>query len=68
MTGNALRRAREFLGYTQPTMAELLGVSLATYQRREALAEEHIPKAEGFLAEAILSEATAAREAALSDA
>lgn len=42
MTGNALRRARAFLGYTQTQMAAAMGVSLATYQRREALAEEHV--------------------------
>ena len=47
MTGNALRRARAFLGYNQAEMAYAIGVSLATYQRREALAEEYVPLAEG---------------------
>ena len=47
MTGNALKRARAFLGFTQPEMACAIGISLATYQRREALAEEYIPLAEG---------------------
>ena len=42
MTGNALRRARAFLGYTQSQMAAACGMSLATLQRREALAEEHV--------------------------
>ena len=46
MTGNALKRARSFLGFTQDAMAHACGLSLATYQRREALAEEWIPKAE----------------------
>ena len=41
MTGNALKRARAFLGYTQTQMAAACGMSLATFQRREALAEEH---------------------------
>lgn len=53
MTGNALRRARAFLGYTQVTMAEALGLSLATYQRREALAEEAIPRAEALAMEVL---------------
>ena len=47
MTGNALKRARAFLGFTQPEMARAIGISLATYQRREALAEEYVPRAEG---------------------
>ena len=47
MTGNALKRARTFLGFTQPQMANAIGISLATYQRREALAEEYLPRAEG---------------------
>ena len=42
MTGNALKRARAFLGYTQTEMATACGMSLATFQRREALAEEHV--------------------------
>lgn len=46
MTGNALKRARAFLGYTQEQMATACGLSLATYQRREALAEEYVPIAE----------------------
>ena len=47
MTGNALRRAQAFLGFTQDEMAHAMGVSIATYQRRVALAEEYIPLAEG---------------------
>lgn len=47
MTGNALRRAQAFLGFTQDEMAAAMGVSIATYQRRVALAEEYIPLAEG---------------------
>ena len=47
MTGNALRRARAFLGHTQTEMAAAMGLSLATLQRREALAEEYVPLAEG---------------------
>ena len=46
MTGNALKRARAYLGYTQTQMAAAMGVSLATLQRRETLAEEYIPVAE----------------------
>ena len=56
VTGNALKRARSFLSFTQEEMATFLGVSIATYQRREALAEEHIPKAEAFMVEARLGE------------
>lgn len=47
MSGNALRRAQAFLGYTQEEMARAMGISIATYQRRVALAEEYIPLAEG---------------------
>lgn len=47
ISGNALIRARRFLGFTQPEMAARLGFSLSTYRRREALAEEYIPEAEG---------------------
>ena len=47
MSGNALRRAQAFLGYTQDEMAAAMGISIATYQRRVALAEEYIPLAEG---------------------
>ena len=47
MTGNALKRARAFLGFTQTEMAAAMGLSLATLQRREALAEEYLPCAEG---------------------
>lgn len=46
MTGNALRRAQAFLGYTQAQMAARMGLSLATYQRRLRLADEAIPVAE----------------------
>ena len=53
MTGNALRRARAFLGYTQTDMATAMGLSLATLQRREALAEEYVPLAEGTHARAL---------------
>ena len=47
MSGNALRRAQAFLGFTQDEMAAAMGISIATYQRRVALAEEYIPLAEG---------------------
>ena len=39
---NVLVRARDFLGWTQAEMAESLGLSLRTYQRREKLADEYI--------------------------
>ena len=39
---NVLVRARNFLGWTQAEMAESLGLSLRTYQRREKLADEYI--------------------------
>ena len=53
MTGNALKRARAFLGLTQTDMATAMGLSLATLQRREALAEEYVPLAEGTHARAL---------------
>jgi hypothetical protein len=62
VTGNALREARRFLGYTQPQMAEFLDVSLATYQRREAMAEEHIPGPEGFQVEAMVMQRSGSTE------
>lgn len=40
---NPLKRARAFLGLTPLQMASDLGISLRTYQRREALAEEALP-------------------------
>ena len=49
MTGNALKRARAFLRFTQPEMARAIGISLATYQRREALAEEYVKRGESAL-------------------
>ena len=49
MTGNALKRARAFLGFTQAQTAVALDMSLATYQRREALAEEYVPRGEAAL-------------------
>ena len=70
MTGNSLKRARAFLGYNQEQMAASMGLSLATYQRREALAEAYVPLAEGTHAReltrahanAILDAAEAAEE------
>jgi DNA-binding XRE family transcriptional regulator len=38
---NPLTRARAFLGYTQEEMARALGISRATYQRREAMGEDY---------------------------
>lgn len=57
MTGNALKRARRFLGYNQSKMAEAMGVSLATYQRRERLAEEYVPIAEATHARSLVKDA-----------
>ena len=62
MTGNALRRARAFLGYNQTRMAEACGMSLATYQRREALAEEYIKVAENSHVLRLLDEAERTRQ------
>ena len=58
MTGNSLKRARAFLGYTQTQMAAAMGVSLATYQRREALAEEHVRVTEASHVMRLLDDAT----------
>ena len=52
---NALQRARAFLGFTQGEMAHALGVSLATYQRREALADDYVPRTERAYAEALVA-------------
>lgn len=49
-TQNALVRARTFLAWTQDEMAHALGLSTRTYQRREALADEAVPKAERIAA------------------
>lgn len=57
MTGNALRRARAWLGYTQAQMASEMGVSLATYQRREALAQEHVRVVEASHVQVMLDKA-----------
>ena len=58
MPGNALRRARTYLGYTQTQMATAMDVSLATFQRREALAEEYIPMVEDSHVFRLLEEST----------
>lgn len=56
---NALKRARTFLGYTQKEMADAIGVSARTYQRREALAEEYVPKLEALATRQVVEEKVA---------
>ena len=53
---NPLTRARAFLGFTQAQMADALGMSRATYQRRETLAEDAIPVGEVRASERIVGE------------
>lgn len=55
MTGNALRRARAFLGYTQDEMAQALGLSLSTYQRRERLGDDYLPISEATHASVLVA-------------
>lgn len=43
---NMFTRALAFLGFTQAQMAEALGMSRATYQRRERLVDADLPLAE----------------------
>ena len=43
MTGNQLRAAREFLGWSAKKLAEISGVSWATIQRYEAWDREVVP-------------------------
>ena len=54
---NSLQRARVYLGYTQPQMAEALGISRATYQRRERLADDYIKPPERLYVAALVAEA-----------
>ena len=51
---NALKRTRKFLGFTQGQMASALGVSRATYQRRERLAEDYVTTPERVYVEGLV--------------
>lgn len=51
---NPLLRARIFLGLTQEEMAEALGISRSTLQRREKLALRDVPRSEVALAREIV--------------
>lgn len=49
---NILARARRLLGLTQEEMADAIGVSRRTYQRRERLADAFVPVGDAAAARA----------------
>jgi transcriptional regulator with XRE-family HTH domain len=54
--GNILARARTLLGLTQEEMADAIGVSRRTYQRREKLADAFVPVGDAAAARASVYE------------
>jgi len=61
---NILAKARAILGVTQEEMADRLGISRRTYQRRERIADEFVPRGDVALArEAVFDAADAALRA-----